>query len=206
MVARNMDWIDRLSFLGVGIALVCVGYGLYQIPQRVRLRADVSLQLPIDDWIPFRPVWTWVYLMAYYPFLGVLIFLVPSWSEFAILAANFLVMLGVHIAISLALPVRVPDDWRIRSPYSTVSLWMLGRVQHIDKGGNCFPSMHVAIAVLSTFHLLRLVEVAVPVEAMIWCFPCLIAASTVFTKQHYFADVPAGAFLGGLACAFYHIL
>ena len=33
-------------------------------------------------------------------------------------------------------------------------------------------------------------------QLAIWLFPLAISASTVFTKQHYFLDVPAGAILG----------
>jgi membrane-associated phospholipid phosphatase len=63
-------------------------------------------------------------------------------------------------------------------------------VQRFDARSNSFPSMHVSVAVLTAFHLqphLGLLALA---------FPGLIALSCLFTKQHYFLDLPAGALLG----------
>ena len=193
---NEMEISSRLPFLLVGIVLVAAGYSLYQIPQRISLRPSISLLLPIDNWIPFRPMWTWIYIFAYYPFLTTLILLIPSWEDFWSIFLSFTLMLITHIFISLIFPVRVPDAWRISDCDAGLSSKLLRFVQTIDKGGNCFPSMHVAIAVVSAYHLQRLINGPASIDVLIWSFPVLIGASTVFTKQHYFVDVPAGASLG----------
>ena len=191
-----MDIFSRLPFLLAGSVLIVFGYGLYQVPQKVRLRPSVSLLLPIDNWIPFRPMWTWIYIFAYYPFLTALILNIPDWRDFNSIFLSFMLMLVLHIFISLVFPVRVPDAWRVGNCDVGVSRKLLSFVQAVDKGGNCFPSMHVAIAVVCAIHLQRLIDGPGLIDVLIWCFPLMIGASTVFTKQHYFVDVPAGAALG----------
>jgi membrane-associated phospholipid phosphatase len=55
--------------------------------------------------------------------------------------------------------------------------------------------MHVSVATLSALHLLPVAGTA----ALL--FPLLVAASCVFTKQHYLIDLPTGAGLGYAAHA-----
>jgi len=50
--------------------------------------------------------------------------------------------------------------------------------------------MHTSVAMLTALHLQP------HLGAWVWTFPLLIAASCVFTKQHYVIDLPAGAGLG----------
>jgi membrane-associated phospholipid phosphatase len=55
---------------------------------------------------------------------------------------------------------------------------------------NCFPSLHVAYAFVSALTCSR-VHPGVGAAAALWA--ALIGVSTVYTKQHYVADVIAGA-------------
>ena len=57
--------------------------------------------------------------------------------------------------------------------------------------------MHVSVAMLTALH-------AYPsMGAAALAFPLLIALSCLFTKQHYFIDLPAGALLGWLVFKLY---
>ena len=70
-------------------------------------------------------------------------------------------------------------------------------VQKFDQSSNCFPSMHVSVAMLTAMY-------AYPsMGAAAFAFPVLIALSCMFTKQHYLMDLPAGAFLGWLVFKLY---
>ena len=53
--------------------------------------------------------------------------------------------------------------------------------------------MHTSVAMLTAMHL----QTSLGLWAFV--FPLLIAASCVFTKQHYVIDVPAGAAVGWAA-------
>jgi len=58
-----------------------------------------------------------------------------------------------------------------------------------DKPYNCFPSLHVAQCFLAAFTCHR-VHRGVGFAAGVWA--SLVALSTLYTKQHYVADVVAG--------------
>ncbi len=193
-----MDPITRISNLAAGILVVSVGYFLYRVPQRLRLRPDVSLWSPIDDLIPFRPSWVWTYLVLYYAFIAAVMLVVPSRAEFMRVSSAFFLMLAMHVPISLLLPVRVPQRWRASTKSGDVSERLLSRIQVLDKGGNCFPSMHVAVTILCMFLLVDMTDLGMPFGIIIYTVPVLVSASTVLTKQHFFADIPAGALLGCL--------
>ena len=90
-------------------------------------------------------------------------------------------------------PVSTPPHWRNINPGKTPSEWFLQFVQKFDQSSNCFPSMHVSVAMLTALH-------AMPVMGgWAFLFPVLIAISCIFTKQHYLIDLPAGAALGAFA-------
>lgn len=59
-----------------------------------------------------------------------------------------------------------------------------------EANSNCFPSMHVSVATLAALYLYP----RMGPRALL--FPALIGISTLFTKQRYLLDVPAGAALG----------
>ena len=69
---------------------------------------------------------------------------------------------------------------------------VLRGIYDADPPRNCFPSLHVASPFVAAFACYR-VHRGVGLAAGLWA--ALIAASTVFTKQHYVADVIAGIFL-----------
>jgi membrane-associated phospholipid phosphatase len=103
------------------------------------------------------------------------------------------------MAFFISFPVVTPQSWRAGNKRRTSSERFLGFVQAFDTSSNCFPSMHVSVAMLTALHLYPLVGH--------WAlsFPGLIGLSCLFTKQHYVLDVPSGAALGGLAFYIYTI-
>ncbi len=80
------------------------------------------------------------------------------------------------------------------------AVWGLRFLYSADPPYNCFPSLHVAhafVSALTCYRLHREVGIAAVICAV------LVAVSTLFTKQHYVADVIAGVFLAFLAFAVY---
>jgi membrane-associated phospholipid phosphatase len=62
----------------------------------------------------------------------------------------------------------------------------------LDVDGNCFPSLHVSMAVLTALAVGRCVPRA---RAPMLLWAALVAVSTVFVHQHYAVDVAAGVAL-----------
>ena len=74
--------------------------------------------------------------------------------------------------------------------------WTLQIAYSMDAPYNCFPSLHVAQAFLAALTC-NLVSRRIGLTAVVWA--SLVAVSTLFTKQHYVADVIAGIVLAGAA-------
>jgi membrane-associated phospholipid phosphatase len=115
---------------------------------------------------------------------------VDSFATFVVVAGSYAVLLAMQAAFFVVFPVATPREWRRRNRCRSLSEKLLAAVQRIDMRSNSFPSMHVSVATLSALHLLPVAGDA----ALL--FPVLVAASCVFTKQHYLIDLPAGAGLG----------
>ena len=58
---------DRVIQLVISVFLIVGVYQFYFWCQRNQWTRPRELKLPIDDRIPFRPRWVWVYSFLYYP-------------------------------------------------------------------------------------------------------------------------------------------
>jgi len=175
-----------------GILIVGV-YQFYFWCQRNALGAARQLKLPLDDLIPYRPRWVWIYSCLYYPVIVYINFVVPSPREFIYMATSFLVLLALQMLFFVFFPVATPEGWRALNQKRGWSERFLAFVRRFDASSNCFPSMHVSVATLTALHL------HTAVGPLAFIFPVLIALSCLFTKQHYIVDLPAGAMLGWIS-------
>jgi membrane-associated phospholipid phosphatase len=192
-----MNGFDYFIGTVVSIIMIIGGYQLYFLPQKKRIRNPISLETKIDNFIPFDPRWVWIYSGLYYPIIIVLVFTVNSMGYFIYMSFSFICLLFMHILIAFLIPVKTPPNWRQYEKNESISTRFLSIVHHYDEGSNCFPSMHVAVAVLTSFHLANNLNLLLGGYSYFsHLFPILIAISSLFTKQHYIFDLPAGALLG----------
>lgn len=187
MTNHTTDLIIQLS---LSVILIFGIYQFYFWCQRNPLVAARQLRLPIDDAIPYMPSWVWIYSCLYYPVIVYINFVVESPRQFLYLAMSYIVLLLFQMAFFVAFPVTTPVEWRECVRARGRSERFLAFVQRYDASSNSFPSMHTSVAMLTALHLQP------HLGASVWAFPGLIAASCVFTKQHYVVDLPAGAGLG----------
>ena len=146
--------------------------------------------LPWDRAVPLQPTWALLY-GALYLFLIVLpVFVVRQeehirrtfWAYLAVWVTAYVCFL-VYPTVAPRAPAVVGDgfaEWGLRFLYDA------------DPPYNCFPSLHVAhsfVSALTCYRLHRRLGVGALLCAS------LVAVSTVFTKQHYIADVIAGILL-----------
>lgn len=135
--------------------------------------------------------------MLLYGSLWFYISLAPAFAkdkaELRACARDAAIMAGVGLAVFWLFPTTVPVfavDW---TQYPALQF-----LKATDVGGNAFPSLHVAFAVLTAVLLerqLRSVEAPVWVRALnvLWAFG--IVYSTLATRQHVLLDVLGGTLL-----------
>ena len=146
--------------------------------------------LPWDGAIPLQPMWALIY-GALYMFLIALPVLVVReeehirrtfWAYLAVWVTAY-VCFFVYPTVAPRPPSVVGDGFAV---------WGLRFLYDADPPYNCFPSLHVAhsfVSALTCYGVNRRLALA--------AFLCatLVAVSTLFTKQHYIADVIAGIIL-----------
>ena len=188
-----MEAKDIIIQLLLSTILIVGVYQFYFWCQRNAWSTPRQLKIPLDDLIPYRPRWVWIYSCLYYPVIVYINFVIHTPREFLYMATSFLVLLVLQMAFFVLFPVSTPEDWRALNRERGRSERFLAFVRRFDASSNCFPSMHVSVATLTALHL----QPALGPWAFV--FPALIALSCLFTKQHYVVDLPAGALLGWVA-------
>lgn len=193
-----MALLDIAVAVFLTIILILGGYQIYFLPQKYPLKSAKKLQISIDEKIPFKPRWVWIYSFFYYPFICSIVLTVKDLKQFCYIGLNFLLLLFSQLLIAYFFPVKTPPHWREYDSKNSLSERFLGIVHHFDKGGNCFPSMHVATSVLTALHITNNLYTSFSSYVfLIFLMPILISMSALYTKQHYLVDIPAGAVLAG---------
>lgn len=156
-------------------------------------------ELALDRVVPVQPAWAVIYLSYFiFPLLTVIVV-----RQEELIRRTFLAWLAVWItgyACFLVYPTILPRPSGELGP--GFFAWFLQGVWDADAPRNCCPSLHVAspfVAALAIWRVHRGTGLAVGTWAG------LIALSTLFTKQHYVADVVSGILLaGGAGAVFLH--
>ncbi len=147
-------------------------------------------ELALDRLIPLEPAWALVYgSHLAFVFMPVLIMRKEELIRRAFLAWLFVWISGYACFLVWPTVASRPADAEIGRGFFA---WALRIVYEADPPLNCFPSLHVAHAFVSAL-ICRRVHRGVGLAAGVWA--ALIALSTLFTKQHYVADVLAGMLL-----------
>ena len=195
-----MQPIDRLVQLVISAFLIVGVYQVYFWCQRNHVTSPREFRLPIDDRIPYRPRWVWIYSFLYYPVIVAINWTVASPRQFLYVAISYMLLLGFQMLFFVFLPVATPAEWRTCAVGRGRSERFLAFVQNYDARSNSFPSMHTSVATLTALHL------HATFGPMAVAFPVLIGVSCLFTKQHYVVDLPAGALLGWLVFKLFQLI
>lgn len=147
-------------------------------------------ELKIDHLIPLQPVWALIY-GAVYAFLILLPILVVRQHDLIsrTVFAYLTVWLTAYIFF-LFYPTVAPRPAEMDG--DGFAAWILRSLYSADPPYNCFPSLHVAHSFVSAFAISR-VHRRIGAGAIVCA--SLVGLSTLFTKQHYVADVIAGIVL-----------
>ncbi len=191
---RASDYVINLI---LSVIMIVGTYQFYFLTQRRPLRTARAFDSPLDERLPYWPVWSWVYSFLYYPAILYLNLIAQDARHFTLMAFSYIMLLLMQMTFFYLYPVATPVHWRSINQGKTLSERFLLFVQKFDGPTNCFPSMHVSVAMLTALHALPQMGPAA------YAFPVLIALSCIFTKQHYVIDLPAGAALGWFAYLLY---
>ena len=177
------------------VAMMLLVPGCLIIPGLTRGRALHLPEMALDRLVPVQPAWAVVYLSYFlFPFVTLLVV-----RQEELIRRTFLAWLMAWITgyvCFLVYPTILPRPAGELGP--GFFAWFLRGVWAADAPRNCLPSLHVAspfVAAITIWRVHRGTGLAVGVWA------ALIALSTLFTKQHYVADVITGTLLAVAACA-----
>ncbi len=178
-----------LLILAVGIFFV-VGYlGIALYTSQLDSH---SLPTRLDSAIPYLPG-AWPLYQAVYLLIFIPTRLFSRSTEMRRGAAANASCMAIAYALFLIYPVRDP------APAATGLLEGValagGRfaVLFDDRGMNCFPSLHVALATIAALCCTRADR---RLGFAAWTLTALVAFSSLLLKRHYLVDLPAGFFLG----------
>lgn len=157
---------------------------------------DVSHAL--DRRVPFKPRWIWAYLLYYPLCCAPLLFpgLLTDDGHYLRTAAGFCLQFFAAWVVFYFYPTRMA---RVPVVGDSPSARAVRGLYGVDRGFNIFPSLHVANAV----YVACLAGHFLPAEwsLVVFAAALVVSASTVLIKQHYLADIPAGAALGAASYA-----
>lgn len=185
--------LDYFIVLIMSVVLIVGTYQFYFWCQRQGIRPRKGLLTFVDRWFGYHPAWIWIYSGLYYPVIVFTTLSLNDMRHFAYTAFSYFILLALQMTFFLLFPVESPLEWRRLVKGNSLSEKFLRFVMKIDDDSNCFPSMHVSVATLTSLHLL----VNRPwLGLWVFSFPMLIALSALYTKRHYFMDIIPGALLG----------
>lgn len=150
-----------------------------------RRAARHSSKTFVDAYIPFIPALVVPYLSFFILIPYSLFVVLPTFAGPA-----FLYALIIAMWVAAVFWYFVPTGMQRPKVGSTGVFNRLMRAMYaIDGPCNNFPSSHVFVSLLCGHYL----ALAFPETALLtWAWALLVAASTVFVKQHYIADVFGG--------------
>jgi membrane-associated phospholipid phosphatase len=153
----------------------------------------VDVTTALDERIPFRPGWIWIYLFTYIVPLVALLVVRDEQRVYRALFAVALASLSAY-AVFIVFPVRLPRP----ELGGGLNDQLVALAQSLDHPANQLPSLHVANAWI-------LYETVAGERRSPWFRACAFALavgitlSTLFVKAHVVLDVVTGAFWGPLA-------
>ena len=146
-----------------------------------------------DRKIPYRPIFALVYFSTYIFVILPFFFLSDAQLFYTLLIS----IIAISIASSLIHAIVPSKIERVEEiTFGGTSGWMLGLFQKTCKPYGNFPSMHVGLSIPVIAANFMALGPAAGFITLVWGI--LIALSTLFTKQHYIADVLAGIIGGSL--------
>lgn len=193
MVAQSLAQPYRVPVSVVFFVFLIPLYVL--IPEFLPPRTRYAPELALDRAIPLIPSWAIVYGALYLFVILLPVFVIRQDGLIRrTVYAYLLIWTTAYAFFFLAYPTAAPRPDIVSG--EGFGVWGLRALYSADPPYNCFPSLHVAhsfVSALACSRVHRRLGLIAVLSAT------LVAASTLFTKQHYALDVVAGAVLAFFA-------
>jgi membrane-associated phospholipid phosphatase len=182
-----LDYKKRWLWAATGYTVFCL---LYTLTGNVLLRTPVRLAPSrLDDLIPLLDWTIWVYHSQLF-FLMFSIYAIKRADNLNQVFYSMALCSLLSFSIFMIYPTTI---LRAAQTNGGLTAKAFAFLYAVDSAANCFPSLHVSLAVLAATGVLREGK---NFSALVVIWAILITLSTMTTKQHYFVDV-----IGGLAVA-----
>ncbi len=150
----------------------------------------------VDNAIPLIPDSIWIYVSMYPMMIVAFYFLIDELEVLEKAMPAFFFLQLFSFVVFIFYPVTFPRElFPLPEGMNIFSLQIFEHIRATDKPTNCFPSLHVGNCFICSFFLWR-VDKKKSVFFILWS--CLIAFSTISTKQHYFYDGVFGVVMAGI--------
>lgn len=162
----------------------------YFCTKLVHLRGYVDISLSVDHMIPVRSGWVTVYVLSYiFWALGYIAVSRISRERFMRLFRADLMAKVVCAVLFVLMPTTIS---RPEFTSDNVFSWALNVIYALDTPVNLFPSMHCLLSWLLARELMDIKQLRPAVRWGAAVFAVLVFVSTLFTRQHFILDIPAG--------------
>ena len=190
------EWKDiiKRGLWGLSILLISLTYPILN-----QNRGNTNdLFTAVDKFIPFNKYFILPYVSWYVfmPFFSAVLCILDKERYFKLLITLNIGMITCYI-IYYFYPTYVPRPMIIGTDFFSNTVLNL---YEVDNPYNCFPSIHVLNSVLIALYTYESEKVYKFIKAICVIISGSIILSTMFIKQHYFADVVAGIIF---ACVLY---
>ena len=186
------EWKDiiKRGLWGLSILFISISYPILN-----QYRDDTnSVFTFVDKFIPFNkyfilPYVSWYVFMA---FFAAVLCIVDKERYFKLLLTLNIGMITCYV-IYYFYPTYVPRPMITETDFLSN---MVMNLYEADNPYNCFPSIHVLNSVLIALYTYESDKVYKCIKVICITISCSIIISTMFIKQHYFADVAAAIIFG----------
>jgi membrane-associated phospholipid phosphatase len=192
MVAESLTRPYRVS-ISMVLLVSLVPFYIF-IAELARKRTLHVPELALDRVVPLQPTWALVYGPLYLFLILLPVFVVRQEEQIRRTVLAYLTVWIVAYVCFLLYPTTASRPDKVIG--EGFSVWGLRFLYSSDPPYNCFPSLHVAhsfVSALTCYRVHRSVGISAALGA------ALVGVSTLYTKQHYVADVIAGVFLACMA-------
>jgi membrane-associated phospholipid phosphatase len=154
-------------------------------------------ELAPDRMLPLQPVWALIYGAVYVFLILLPLFVVRQETQIRRTLLAYLMVWITAYVVFILYPTVASRPGEVVTGEG-FAVWGLNVLYASDPPYNCFPSIHVAHSFVSALTCRRVHRRLG--NAAVLC-AVLVGLSTLFTKQHYVADVVAGVALAVIADA-----
>lgn len=192
-------FIDRFIPRYAQLPLIMCGvtqFLAYFCTKYIHIRDFVDMALPIDHRIPVRSEWVVPYVLSYvYWALGYIAICRVGREKCRELCRADLIAKIIATVCFVLIPTTLPRD----PVPGGVFGWVLNLVYALDSPYNLFPSMHCLFSWLIARELMGIKKFSPVIRWGAVVFSFMVFASTVFTRQHFIIDIPAGMAVAEIA-------